>query len=613
MDPVSQAFIGATAAQSFVRSGAEKTPFTARKMKLAMLAGILGGMAPDLDVFIRSSTDPLLALQFHRHFTHSLLFIPVGGALVGLLLYALLKKLMPKFSEGLSWKLFVLFATLGWATHGLLDSCTSYGTQLFWPFSNYRVAWNNVGIIDPVPTLSWLVGSYLAAKLVDPKWARAGFLIALAYLGLGVVQRDRAFDVQSQLLAERRHSAVRRDIKPTILQLFVWKSIYEYDGRFYSDAIRVGFGPAKIYEGTKVGLEKFDWAKFASEQSGSSTAAVDTLTAPNALMASVLETDIKRFDWFSDGWVARIASRESETQTVLGDVRYSMLPQEIDPMWGIEFDPSKHDTHVSWVTFRDLTDRRFGVFWKMIKGESLGELADLVKAVNDPSDRVISFPTDRPESDIDVLETVLLMNEIEGHMRPLVQSSEVTGASGEFAWDFGWEKPWLGAGSMLDENGTFKILLWGGFVRATKMTSLALEATICHEFGHLLGGPPKQMFPVAGSDVREEHWSSAEGQSDWFAATVCLPTVYRARGLSDDEIQARVAQAGLEFALFSHHHFESDVPLPSLQASAKETPSTTLHTAYPSLQCRLDTYRLGAGCSISQQSCPARPRCWFAD
>lgn len=601
MDPVSQAFIGAAAAQSFVRTtGTEKTPLLARKMKLAMLAGILGGMAPDLDVFIRSSVDPLLALQFHRHFTHALVFIPIGGALVGLLLFGILRKFAPKFSEGLSWKLFVLFATLGWATHGLLDSCTSYGTQLFWPFSDFRVAWNNVGIIDPIPTFLWIAGSYIASKQLDSRWARTGFVLALVYLSLGFIQRDRALEIQAQLLAERGHTAVRRDVKPTILQLFVWKSIYEFEGRFYSDAIRVGLGPAKVYEGTKVGLEKFDVANLKA-----------SWTDADPSQVTVLESDIRRFDWFSDGWVARIPSRESNGQIVLGDVRYSMLPQEIDPMWGIEFDASKRDSHVAWVTFRSVTDRRFSIFGQMIKGEPIGDLAGLIQAIE--GDAVIGFPPDRSESGIDAVTTVLLMSEIEQLMRPLITPDVVAGASGAFAWDFDWEKPWIGAGSLLDDHGTFKVMLWGGFVRATKMTLPALEATICHEFGHLLAGQPKQRFPVEGSTEREEHWSSAEGQSDWFAATVCLPKLYRARGLSDDETQSRVIQAGLDFAMFSHLHFDSASPLPSLATLAKEVPEATLHTAYPSLQCRLDTFHLGARCSNPRQSCPPRPRCWFAD
>ena len=54
MDPLSQAALGAAAAQS---------GSAARVTRHALWIGALAGMAPDLDVFIRSSVDPLLALD----------------------------------------------------------------------------------------------------------------------------------------------------------------------------------------------------------------------------------------------------------------------------------------------------------------------------------------------------------------------------------------------------------------------------------------------------------------------------------------------------------------------------------------------------------------------
>ena len=65
MDPLSQAAIGAAAAQSGSK---------ASTMRHALWIGALAGMAPDLDVLIQSNTDPLLALEYHRQFTHSLFF-----------------------------------------------------------------------------------------------------------------------------------------------------------------------------------------------------------------------------------------------------------------------------------------------------------------------------------------------------------------------------------------------------------------------------------------------------------------------------------------------------------------------------------------------------------
>lgn len=101
----------------------------------AGLLGLLCGLAPDLDVLISSSTDPLLPLEYHRQFTHSLIFIPVGGLICALVLYLLFAR-----HRSLSFGATYLYCTLGYATHALLDSCTTYGTLLLWPFSDMRVA-----------------------------------------------------------------------------------------------------------------------------------------------------------------------------------------------------------------------------------------------------------------------------------------------------------------------------------------------------------------------------------------------------------------------------------------------------------------------------------------
>ena len=143
MDPITQGVIGATFAQQ---------PSKKSTVLLATLLGFLSGLAPDLDVFIRSEQDPLLALVFHRQFTHSLLFIPIGGLICSTLFYYLITK-----RKNMTFKDTYIYATIGYATHGLLDSCTSYGTQLLWPFSDVRIAWNTISIIDPLFTIPILI------------------------------------------------------------------------------------------------------------------------------------------------------------------------------------------------------------------------------------------------------------------------------------------------------------------------------------------------------------------------------------------------------------------------------------------------------------------------
>ena len=77
MDPISQGTVGAAFAQS-----------TASKNNIIRIGfiGFLAALTPDLDVLIRSSDDPILFLEYHRQFSHSLFFIPFGSLFVAIFL-----------------------------------------------------------------------------------------------------------------------------------------------------------------------------------------------------------------------------------------------------------------------------------------------------------------------------------------------------------------------------------------------------------------------------------------------------------------------------------------------------------------------------------------------
>ncbi|UTA47859.1 metal-dependent hydrolase [Simiduia sp. 21SJ11W-1] len=331
MDPVTQGVLGATLPQSTAKT---------RTLLGATVIGGLAGMAPDLDVLIRSSTDPLLFLEFHRQFTHSLLFIPIGGAVCGLLLHWLLGRRLQ-----LSRLQSVAFATLGYATHALLDACTTYGTQLLWPLSDQRFAWNTVSIIDPLftlPLLLLIIAGVIARK---PRYARIGMVWALCYLSLGALQRERA-EAQGQLLAESRgHMPIRLEAKPTFANLWLWKLVYETDTHFFVDAVRVTT-QATLYEGDRVPKldikRDFPWLLEDSQQA----------------------RDIARFYWFSNGYVA-----VDDAQRLV-DVRYSMVPNEIKPLWGIALNPAAGPTaHVRYFVERETGPRARATFWAMLTGK----------------------------------------------------------------------------------------------------------------------------------------------------------------------------------------------------------------------------------------------------
>lgn len=332
MDPLSQGVLGAALPQ------AGSNP---RYVASAGLLGFLAGMAADLDVLIRSSEDPLLFLEYHRHFTHALVFIPVGGLICALVLHALLGR-----RRGLSFRQSWLFCTLGYATHALLDACTTYGTLLFWPFSDARVAWSTISIVDPLFTLPLLLAVLFAALRRKPLYARLGLLWALGYMALGQWQRLEAQDMGYALAAQRGHTPLRLEAKPSFANILVWKVVYETADRFYVDAVRAGLGP-RVYEGTSV--PKLDIAR----------------DLPWLDRASQQAQDIERFRSFSNGYI----SRDPLHANRVIDIRFSMLPHEVAPLWSIELDPDvAHDRHVDYLMHRDTSPARSAQLWSMLSG-----------------------------------------------------------------------------------------------------------------------------------------------------------------------------------------------------------------------------------------------------
>lgn len=328
MDPLSQGSFGATLAQS----GSNK-----EKIRSATLLGCFGGLAPDLDILIISPTDPLLFLEFHRQFTHALVFIPIGALLVAAVLHRWLGK-------GLTFKESYLFCLLGYATHGLLDACTTYGTQLLWPFSDARIAWNNISIIDPILTLPVFALVIVGVIRRNPWFARTGLLWALVYLSFGLYQKERAEAAGYELAISRGHEPVRLEAKPGFAQLLLWKIVYEADGHFYVDAIRIG-AETNIFPGDKLevlSLEKhFPWLAPESQQA----------------------LDVERFRWFSNDYLAK----DPKVPNRIIDVRYSVVPNEIDALWAIDLSPDKGiDDHIEWVSLRRTDSEQTDRWWRML-------------------------------------------------------------------------------------------------------------------------------------------------------------------------------------------------------------------------------------------------------
>ncbi|PCI47605.1 MAG: metal-dependent hydrolase [Moraxellaceae bacterium] len=336
MDPITQGVFGASLPQSLEHQR--------RYQKAAFAIGFLSGMAPDLDVFIRSSSDPLLALDFHRHFTHSLAFIPLGALICASVFYFLFKK-------KLSFKRVYLYAFLGYATHALLDGCTSYGTRLLWPFSDVRLSWNNVSVVDPLITLPMLALVVLGYFRSNGNFAKLALVYGLSYLLLGVVQRDRAEEIATELALSRGHTPLRMTAKPSFGNIVLWKTIYEYDGHYYVDAVKIGL-EQQLIPGTSV--KKLDIA--------TDLPWLDALNKNHQTTENQQAIDLERFRVFSDDYLAVLPDQPN----YVIDIRYSFLPNSVDPLWGIRMKPHAPNEHVDYDTTRDLNPGYRKEFFSML-------------------------------------------------------------------------------------------------------------------------------------------------------------------------------------------------------------------------------------------------------
>lgn len=175
-----------------------------------------------------------------------------------------------------------------------------------------------------------------------------------------------------------------------------------------------------------------------------------------------------------------------------------------------------------------------------------------------------------------------------------------------------WQSPYFAAFAQQKED-SMQVSLWGGMARAPGATKAALAAILCHELGHILGGEPRQTIP--GSD-----WASTEGQSDFYAASTCLPELLTAYpeivSTVDEEVKEvcdqnvlceKSMQAGLEMVRFiQKYSYRQYVPV-NIKTPAAAALELVRNT-YPSDQCRLDSFVQGSLCQLG--ACRA-PVCWL--
>ncbi len=281
MDSLTQIVLGAAVAEASL----------GRKVgNRAMVWGAIAGTIPDLDVLANGFMPPIDALVFHRGPTHSLLTCAVMAVFTGWAVHKMYSWDKHRWIGLVSWTSLVLVITYGiiaasgfiftgivsgfvfvlgtgyliyrryhregyetpiasvnewivmflWAfiTHPLLDIFTTYGTTIFWPFSDVRVAFNNISVADPLYTLPFLVCLMIAAFIPKQKpsrryWNYAGIVISCLYMIFTLYNKSKIDTIFTESLKKNNIVTSHYMTTPTILNNILWSGVAETDTSYW--------------------------------------------------------------------------------------------------------------------------------------------------------------------------------------------------------------------------------------------------------------------------------------------------------------------------------------------------------------------------------------------
>lgn len=195
-----------------------------------------------------------------------------------------------------------------------------------------------------------------------------------------------------------------------------------------------------------------------------------------------------------------------------------------------------------------------------------------------------------------------------------------------------WETPYFSAWVKDEAPKKFSINFWGGIVRIPGMNDNGLALIACHEMGHLLGGEPRSKLPAF-------LWATSEGQSDYYASSICLKRYFERQfdlgRLDEPQVQKSLytrcrtkypetknfliclnIMNGIEAFTKILTHLDSQKREINFSKKSPAAKFTNVNS-YPEPQCRTEILIAGNFCSPENYPCltldSARPQCWFVD
>ncbi len=199
----------------------------------AILWGAIGGLIPDLDVLITPLYSEVNGLFVHRGFSHSIVFSFLLAPLLGWLAYAIHHKNI--VASKFEWMKLIFWAAF---THPILDYMTTYGTGAFLPFSDYRVEFSNVGIVDIFYTLPLILVLTVIlfikrSSLLRRKLIVGVVFITTSYLGATLVNKLYVNSVFETAFADKNIEYDRYRTTALPLTNFLWMGLAETESGYF--------------------------------------------------------------------------------------------------------------------------------------------------------------------------------------------------------------------------------------------------------------------------------------------------------------------------------------------------------------------------------------------